>query len=366
MIPFRSPYRDITIDEAKAKIAAGEKHVIRMKIPKGEIITFHDGLKGKISVPSADIDDQVLLKTDGFPTYHLAMAVDDHLMKITHVLRGDEWLPSTPKHVLLYRMFGWEAPEFYHLSVILGADRKKLSKRNGDTHVSQFLEKGYLKEALLNYIALIGWNSKTTKEIFSLPELIEAFSLDGLQIANGIFDPEKLKWMNSKYIAATPADRLFQILSDYLKRYDREFYDNIFIAHDEAFNRAVIMEVQKRCETLADYPLLAECFYQEPEVDVALLLSEKMGIVDLVQAKEALQFGLDILRTFSSTPSRDALKDAMIPKIAETGKKNGQILWPLRVALTGREFSPGAFEMTEILGIDKSIARISRTLEKIS
>ena len=141
MIPFRSPYRDITIDEAKAKIAAGEKYVVRMKIPKGETITFVDGLKGKISVPSADIDDQVLLKTDGFPTYHLAMAVDDHLMKITHVLRGDEWLPSTPKHVLLYRMFGWEAPEFYHLSVILGADRKKLSKRNGDTHVSQFLEK---------------------------------------------------------------------------------------------------------------------------------------------------------------------------------------------------------------------------------
>lgn len=141
MIPFRSPYRDITVDEAKAKIAAGEKYVVRMKIPKGETITFIDGLKGKISVPSADIDDQVLLKTDGFPTYHLAMAVDDHLMRITHVLRGDEWLPSTPKHVLLYRMFGWEAPEFYHLSVILGADRKKLSKRNGDTHVSQFLEK---------------------------------------------------------------------------------------------------------------------------------------------------------------------------------------------------------------------------------
>ncbi len=365
MIPFRSPYRDITIDEAKAKIAAGENYVVRMKIPKGETITFVDGLKGKISVPSADIDDQVLLKTDGFPTYHLAMAVDDHLMKITHVLRGDEWLPSTPKHVLLYRMFGWEAPEFYHLSVILGADRKKLSKRNGDTHVSQFLEKGYIKEALLNYIALIGWNSKTTKEIFSLPELIEAFSLEGLQIANGIFDPEKLKWMNSKYIAAMPVEELTKTLADYFKQYNSDFYENTFITHDEAFNRAVIAEVQKRCETLADFPALSECFYQEPEVDTALLLSEKMGVADLAQAREALQFGLDIIKSFTSTPSRDVFKDAIIPKIAEAGKKNGQVLWPLRVALTGKEFSPGAFEMTEILGLEKAIARIEKVIAKI-
>lgn len=326
---------------------------------------FTDRIKGKISVPSADIDDQVLLKTDKFPTYHLAAVVDDHLMNITHVIRGDEWLPSTPKHVLLYRAFGWEAPEFVHLSVILGADRKKLSKRNGDTHVSQFLEAGYLREALLNYIALIGWNSKTTKEIFTLPELIEAFSLDGLQIANGIFDPEKLKWMNSKYIAAMPVDELMKILAEYLKQYNPDFYENTFIAHDEAFNRAVIAEVQKRCETLADFPALSECFYQEPEVDTALLLSEKMGVADLAQAREALQFGLDIIKSFTSTPSRDQLKDTIIPKIAEAGKKNGQILWPLRVALTGKEFSPGAFEMTEILGLEKAIARIEKVLSRL-
>lgn len=392
VIPFRSPYRDITCDEAMAKIQSGEKYVIRMKIPKGEVITFTDGLKGKISVPSADVDDQVLLKSDGFPTYHLAAVVDDHLMKITHVLRGDEWLPSTPKHVLLYRMFGWEAPEFYHLSVILWNDRKKLSKRNGDTHVSQFLEQGYLKEALLNYIALIGWNSKTTKEIFSLPELIEAFSLDGLQIANGIFDPEKLKWMNSKYIAATPTEKLYDTLGEYLKKYHHDFYENTFIAHEKDFNFAVISEVQKRCETLADFPALSECFYQEPEVDTALLLSEKMGITDLSQAKEALEFGLGILKndyaplikgelkgdlqSQSSAPSghlllqggttpRETLKNLIIPKIAEMGKKNGQILWPFRVALTGKEFSPWAFEMVEIIGIHKAIERITRVLEKI-
>lgn len=337
-----------------------------MKIPKGETITFNDGLKGKISVPSADIDDQVLIKTDKFPTYHFAAVVDDHLMKITHVLRGDEWLPSTPKHVLLYRMFSWEAPEFYHLSVILGADRKKLSKRTGDTHVREFLEKGYLKEALLNYIALIGWNSKTTKEIFSLPELIEAFSLDGLQIANGIFDPEKLKWMNGKYIAAMSIDDLYATLESYLRQYHPEYHENTFATHEVSYNKAVLLEIQKRLETLADYIALTDFFYADIEVDTALLLSEKMGITDLGKAKEALQFGLDIIKSFATTPTRDDLKNAMIPKIAEAGMKNGQILWPLRVALTGKEFSPGAFEMIEILGLDKAIGRIEKVVAKIS
>lgn len=373
MIPFRSPYRDITIDEAKAKIAAGEKYVIRMKIPKGETITFNDGLKGKISVPSADIDDQVLLKTDGFPTYHLAMAVDDHLMKITHVLRGDEWLPSTPKHVLLYRMFGWEAPEFYHLSVILGADRKKLSKRNGDTHVSQFLENGYLKEALLNYIALIGWNSKTTKEIFSLPELIEAFSLDGLQIANGIFDPEKLKWMNGKYINALQPDDLYKELASFFKKYHPEFYENIFISKSQLKTTEIAMEVRSRMQTLHDFIELSDVFYCEPEVDVNLLLSEKMGINNLSDAKGALEFGLKLMKDvqwtgllhWSEMSVREKIKEYIIPKIAEAGKKNGQILWPLRVALTGKEFSPGAFEMTEILGLEKAIARVEKVVSQM-
>ncbi len=362
MIPFRSPYRDITLDEAKVKIAAGEKFVIRMKTPKGEIITFQDGLKGKISVPSADIDDQVLVKTDGFPTYHLAAVVDDHLMWITHVLRGDEWLPSTPKHVLLYRMFGWEAPAFYHLSVILGADKKKLSKRNGDTHVSQFLEKGYLKEALLNYIALIGWNSKTTQEIFSLDELIEVFSLEWLQIANGIFDPEKLKWMNGKYIVAMPIDELYILLSNYLRQYHPEFYENTLITHEEKYNKAVLLELQKRLETLEDFISQTDFFYSEPTVDTALLLSEKMNITTLEQAKEALQFGIDIVSSLEGEVTREALKEIMLPKIAEAGKKNGQILWPLRVALTGKEFSPGAFEMTEILWREKAIQRIEKVL----
>lgn len=163
-----------------------------------------------------------------------------------------------------------------------------------------------------------------------------------------------------------PTNELAERLSEYLKQYNPEFYENTFITHGADFNHAVVAEVQKRCETLADFPVLSECFYQEPEVDTTLLLSEKMAIADLSQAKEALQFGLDVIKIFTTTPTRDALKDAMIPKIAEAGKKNGQILWPLRVALTGKEFSPGAFEMTEILGLEKAIARIEKVIAKLA
>ncbi len=218
--------------------------------------------------------------------------------------------------------------------------------------MSQFLEQGYLKEALLNYIALIGWNSKTTQEIFSLNELIQAFALEGLQIANGVFDPEKLKWMNGKYIAAMPVDELYPILTKYLKEYHPDFYENILITHEDSYNKAVLQELQKRLETLEDFIPQTDFFYSEPTVDTALLLSEKMNVITLEQAKEALQFGLDILMTrpeVTGKTIRETLKDIIIPKIAEAGKKNGQILWPLRVALTGKEFSPGAFEMTEIL-----------------
>lgn len=277
-------------------------------------------------------------------------------------------------------MFGWEAPEFVHLSVILGSDRKKLSKRNGDTHVSQFLEKGYLREALLNYIALIGWNSKTTQEIFSLPELVEAFSLDGLQIANGVFDIEKLTWMNGKYIAALPVNELMNLLEDYFKQYEADFYDTIWLEYPREYNEKVVAEVQKRLPTLADFVESTTFFYHEPEVDVALLASEKMKVTETEDIRTALEFGLQTLQNLTPNPSpgrrgegdggvevrlREELQEQIIPAIAEMGKKNGQILWPLRVVLTGKEFSPGVFEMVEILGIEKSKHRIERVLGRL-
>jgi len=194
---------------------------------------------------------------------------------------------------------------------------------------------------------------------------VEAFSLEGLQIANGIFDPEKLKWMNSKYIAAMPVDELYTLLTDYLRQYQPDFYENTLITHEESYNKAVLLELQKRLETLEDFISQTEFFYSEPTVDAALLLSEKMNITTPEQAKEALQFGIDILSSLDGEITREALKEIMLPKIAEAGKKNGQILWPLRVALTGKEFSPGAFEMTEILGFEKAIERIEKVIKKL-
>jgi glutamyl/glutaminyl-tRNA synthetase len=223
--------------------------------------------------------------------------------------------------------------------------------------VSQFLEKGYLKQALLNYIALIGWNPKTTQEIFSLDELVEAFSLEGLQIANGIFDPEKLKWMNGKYINALHPDNLYKELADFLKKYHPGFYENTFISKSQLKTTEIAMEVRSRMQALEDFITLSDVFYEEPEVDTNLLLSEKMGVLTLGDAKGALDFGLNLLKEMQPTifhngmemSIREKIKEYILPKIAEAGKKNGQILWPLRVALTGKEFSPGAFEMTEIL-----------------
>jgi len=220
---------------------------------------------------------------------------------------------------------------------------------------------------------LIGWNSKTTQEIFSLEELIQAFSLEGLQIANGIFDPEKLKWMNGKYIAAMPIDELYILLSNYLRQYHPEFYENTLITHEENYNKAVLLELQKRLETLEDFIPQTDFFYTEPTVDADLLLSEKMNIMTIEQAKEALQFGLTIISELDAQGKsendgkalREIMKEITLPKIAEAGKKNGQILWPLRVALTGKEFSPGAFEMTEILGVEKAVQRIEKVLERL-
>jgi glutamyl/glutaminyl-tRNA synthetase len=202
---------------------------------------------------------------------------------------------------------------------------------------------------------------------------VEAFSLEGLQIANGIFDPEKLKWMNGKYIAAMPIDELYIRLTDYLRQYHPDFFENTLITHEENYNKAVLQELQKRLETLEDFISQTDFFYSEPTVDTALLLSEKMNITTLEQAKEALQFGLEIISGMDprvkpeddGKPVREILKDLMLPKIAEAGKKNGQILWPLRVALTGKEFSPGAFEMTEILGLEKAIQRIEKVLQML-
>ena len=219
--------RYLSAEEVKQKLDAGEPYTVRLKVPKNEIIEFEDLVKWKIKVPSKDIDDQVLLKTDWFPTYHLANVVDDHLMGITHVIRWDEWTPSTPKHVIMYDAFGWGKPVFAHIPLLLGTDKKKLSKRTWDVAVEKYLESWYLTESLLNYIALLGWNPKTTEEFFSLNELIERFDLKQVHKAWAVFDVERLKFFNAHYLKTLDLDYLYNKLKTYLSKYDKEFLEKI-------------------------------------------------------------------------------------------------------------------------------------------
>lgn len=357
--------RFLTPDEVSSKLKEGVPYTIRLKVPQNQTIVFEDIIRGKIEITTKDIDDQVLMKSDGFPTYHLANVVDDHLMEVTHVIRGEEWIPSTPKHILLYEAFGWEKPVFGHLPLLLGKDGKKLSKRSGDVSVESYLEKGYPTEAILNYIALLGWNPKSTQEFFTMSELIEKFELTQVHKAGAIFDIERLEWFSSKYIVNYTEESLYDKILTYTKRYDAAFHDQI-LSFDKEYNLKIIKEVKGRMKKFADFKENAQVFYQEPKVVVDLALNEKMQITSKDVVKNGLLIALDILkRKWSDFWSVEEVKAAFIEEISKHGLKNGQVLWPVRVALTGEPFSPGALELIYILGVKKSIARIDNFLKEI-
>ncbi|MDD4151192.1 MAG: glutamate--tRNA ligase [Candidatus Gracilibacteria bacterium] len=355
--------RYLTKEEVEEKLKAGHPYTIRLKVPKNENVVFEDMVKGKIEINTKDVDDQVLIKSDSFPTYHFAVVVDDHLMGVTHVIRGDEWVPSTPKHILLYRAFGWDVPVYSHLPLLLGIDKKKLSKRTGDVACEVYLEKGYLIEAILNYIALLGWNPKTTEEIFSMEELIEKFDLEQIHKAGAVFDVEKLNWFNSKYIVSSNIETLYTKLCDYLAKYDKDFYENIFSKFDEVYNKKILKELQTRLNYFAEFKDLTKFFYTE---NIAcredLFINPKMKIEDISVVKKALNLTIEILKNNSDFSSIDEMKNKFIEEIQKNEMKNGQVLWPARVALTGEEFSPGALEMIYILGNKKASLRIEKIL----
>ncbi|MDD2487048.1 MAG: glutamate--tRNA ligase [Candidatus Gracilibacteria bacterium] len=356
--------RDIPLAEAKIRIEAGERYTVRLKVPKGEKIVFEDLVRGRVEFSSSDIDDQVLLKSDGFPTYHGAVVVDDFLMKVTHVFRGVEWLSSMPKQILVAKYLGIELPKYAHLPLIVDINRKKLSKRSGDVAVEEYLKKGYLKEALLNFILFLGWNPKTTEEIFSVPEMIEKFDIKDVHKADAVFDIEKLNWMNSKYIIKTDINELFEKLDKYLAEYENDFHKDVFSKFDKQYNMKILKELQTKIKKFDEYKDLTGFLYNDANIRLDLLLSEKMGIDSLDFAKKSLKLSLDILNSRDAF-TQDELKEIFIEKIKENGLKNGQVLWPTRVALSGEEFSIGAFELIGVLGIEKSRQRIGKILEQI-
>jgi glutamyl-tRNA synthetase len=356
---FQSKDRELPYDEARTRVDAGEAYSIRLKVPKWEKIIFDDMIRGRLEFATNEVEDQILLKTDGIPTYHGAVVLDDYAMKVTHMFRGEEWISSIPKQVLTARAFGIELPQYGHLPLILGTDRKKLSKRNGDVSVDNFLEKWYLVEAIINYIALLGWNPKTTEEFFTLSELIERFDVAHIQKAGAIFDMEKLTWMNGKYIAKLTSAELYDRLDIYLKEYQSEYATTTWQNFDREYHLRVLSEVGIRLPTLSQFSELSKCCYVQPtEYLLQTFCNEKMKVTTLEQVLAAIDFARDIL-TVSSNSSAEELQKQFLEKIASSGLKNGQILYPVRVALSGEQFSPGAFELISILGIDESLTRLN-------
>lgn len=327
------------------------KFVIRLKIPSGKT-NFTDLIRGKIEFDNALIDDQVLLKSDGFPTYHLANVVDDYEMKISQVIRAEEWLSSTPKHLILYHAFGWKPPEFAHLPLILGADRSKLSKRHGATGALAFRDEGYLPEAMLNFLALLGWNSGTEQEIFSRDELVKAFSLGAINKAGAIFNREKLDWVNGMYVRKLSIAEFAERAKPFLPDAKR----------DSAFIEKALATVQERVKRLSELPALTHFYFKQPEYDAALLVWKKATpeitkdrLTKLVAFYTSSEFPLD----------EKTLEEITKVFIAKEQIETGETLWPMRVALSGEKASPGPFQMAVVLGKEETIARLQIAINKL-
>ncbi len=357
--------RYLTKEEIDEKLKSWVKYTVRLKVPKNRDVVFQDTIKWKVTVNTKDIDDQVLLKSDWFPTYHLANVVDDHLMEVTHVIRWDEWTPSTPKHILLYEAFWWEAPIFSHIPLLLWTDKKKLSKRTGDVAVEQYLEKWYLSESLINYIALLWWNPKTTEEFFTLSELIDRFKLEDVHKAWAIFDVDRLDFFNSRYIKEMDLDTLYNKLTIYLKRYNVEYYNLISLKSDD-YNKKILSELKTRIKKFSDLPVLTWFFYNSYNIAIIdLFLNEKMKIESNDVVKKWLEIALEVINSNLNFDSIEEIKNAFIEKIKSVWFKNGQVLWPTRVALSWEEFSPWALELIYILWPDVSRKRIEKNLKEL-
>jgi len=346
-------YRDFPIEEAKNKIANHEPYVIRHKLPLDGEIDVYDELRGKITFKFSELDDYVLLKSDGLPTYQLASVVDDHLMKISHVTRGEEWIPSLPKNVLLYKSFGWELPKFIHLPLILNKTGGKLSKRQGDVYVEQYLSNGYLKEALINFCVLLGWHPKDDKEIFSLDELEKVFDIDGMGISPAIFDIDKLDSINAHYIRSTSEEQLLKISKNFLpiENAPQEKQTDKFLI-------GVLKLEKDRLKKLSDLKDSTAFFFEDKiSYDKELLIWKSLSLSDV---KSNLNKLLLLINDVSEGDwNKQKLEEIIIAKLKENNYQLGDYLWPMRVALSGRKASPGPFEIAEVLGKEETISRIS-------
>lgn len=344
--------RNLSKEEVERRLAAGESYVIRQKVPEGVVSSYDDMVFGTISVDTADIEDGILLKSDGLPTYNFANVVDDHLMGITHVIRGTEYLSSTPKYNLIYDAFGWERPKYMHLPPIMKDATRKLSKRFGDANFEDFIAKGYLPEAVVNYIALLGWCPKDNKEKMSMQEMIDEFDVSGISHSSSIFDEAKMRWLNGEYLKAMSAEDFEKVATPWIeKAINGRDYDV----------KELALLMQTRVDILSEIPEKLAFLNEFGEHDLAMYEHQKMK-VDREVAKRALGVAIAALEDFNDW-NADAIKEQIKAKSEEEGIKSGQVMFTMRVALTGAPVTPGgAIEMAVVLRKDETLRRMKYSL----
>ncbi len=348
--------RNLSKEEVQEKLDAGIPYVIRQKMPLEGTTTFHDEVYGDITVENSTLDDQILIKTDGMPTYNFANVVDDHTMGITHVVRGNEYLSSTPKYNLLYEAFGWDIPKYIHCSPVMKDQTTKLSKRNGDASFEDLLKKGYLKEAVVNFIALLGWAPKGEQEIFTLDELVQEFDISGISKAPAIFDPVKLKAINAEYIRRMTPEHFLEVITPYIRQ---------SVKREDIDIKVLASVLQPRTELFTDVPEQVDFIDKLPEYDTAMYCHKKMK-TNLETSLEALKAVLPVLENLQEW-NVESIHKALFDLVAELGVKNGWLLWPVRTAVSGKQFTPGgAVELCDILGKEDSLARIKKGIELLS
>ncbi|MDO4512827.1 MAG: glutamate--tRNA ligase [Lachnospiraceae bacterium] len=342
-------------EEVEKNLAEGKPYVIRQNNPTTGKTVFHDELYGDIEVENAELDDMILIKSDGYPTYNFANVVDDHLMGITHVVRGNEYLSSSPKYNRLYEAFGWEVPTYVHLPLITDENHRKLSKRSGHSSFEDLLEQGFLTEAVVNYIALLGWSPEDNREIFSLDELIKEFDYHRISKSPAVFDIVKLKWMNGEYLKAMDFDKFYEYAKPYLEK---------VLTKGQDLKKIAAM-VKTRIEIFPDIADLVDFFEELPDYDIEMYTHKKMK-TNAETSLSVLQEVLPILEK-QEDYSNDALYQTLVEYIGEKGYKNGYVLWPIRTAVSGKQMTPaGATEIMEILGKEESLARIRTGINKLS
>ena len=345
----------ISREEVESKLAAGMPYVIRQNNPQTGTTTFSDEIYGDITVDNSELDDMILIKSDGFPTYNFANVVDDHLMEITHVVRGNEYLSSSPKYTRLYEAFGWEVPVYVHLPLITNEEHKKLSKRSGHSSYEDLIEQGFVTEAIVNFVSLLGWSPEDNTEIFTLEELIKNFNYRNISKSPAVFDMVKLKWMNGEYLKAMEAEKFYELATPYVKQ-----------AVSKELDLNKIMDLIKtRIEVLPDITQMIDFFQELPDYDIEIYTHKKMK----TNSENSLEILNELLPVLEAQEdySLQALHDLIMDFIAKKEVKNGLVLWPIRTAVSGKAQTPGgAFEIMEIIGKEESIFRIKEGIKKLS